>query len=135
MKAWMQKACTGEGIGEEGNQHKVRVHDVWGSCHATVMLCLTCLGLVAAVDVTTPWPQAFNCLPSAFQNMATTTNKQYKHHKLHKRRKHHKHQHQHHSLLAHISYISYISSPVRTPSSALPPDCTFPWQIICLASN
>lgn len=53
MKAWMQKACTGEGIRGERNQHKVRVHDVWGSCHATVMLCLTCLGLVAAVDVTT----------------------------------------------------------------------------------
>lgn len=49
----MREACTGEGIRGERNQHEVRVHDVWGSCHATVMLCLTSLGLVAAVDVTT----------------------------------------------------------------------------------
>jgi hypothetical protein len=53
----MRKSCTGDEIGGEGNQHKVRVHDVC-SCHATVMLCLTYLGLVVAVDVTTLWPQA-----------------------------------------------------------------------------
>lgn len=81
----MRKSRTGEEIGGEGNQHKVRVHDVWGSCHATVMLCLTHLGLVVSVDVTTLWPQASACLPYTFQNI-TITNKQYK---LYKSDKHH----------------------------------------------
>ena len=100
----MRKSCTGEEVRGEGNQHKIRVHDVWGSCHATVMLCLAYLGLVAAVDVTTLRPQASACLPCTFQNI-TITNKLHKLHKLHKKHKLYKH-----DLITHISYIS---SPLR----------------------
>lgn len=80
----MRKACTGEGIRGERNQHKVRVHDVWGSCHATVMLCLTCLGLVAAVDVTTFETSGINMSAFHIPNITTITNKQPKLHKLYK---------------------------------------------------